>query len=104
MLSQSRVPRRRGARFGRRAGRAIADRHIVRYLSGATVLVAAGAGVLVWLIDRRDFATVGNAMWWSVQTLTTVGYGDIVPHTTWGRVVGSAVMVLGLTFLSILTA
>jgi voltage-gated potassium channel len=97
-------PRPRRDRFERRAERAIANRHVVRYLSGATIVLVAGAAFLVWLVDRRDFATLGDALWWSVQTLTTVGYGDIVPHTTWGRVVGSAVMVLGLTFLSILTA
>ena len=38
------------------------------------------------------------------MTLATVGYGDVVPHTAWGRVVGSAVIVLGVTFLSFLTA
>ncbi len=104
MLSDGQEPPRRRNRFERRAQRAITDRHVLRYLSAATLVLAVGAGVLVWLIDRRDFATLGDAMWWSLQTLTTVGYGDIVPHTTWGRVVGAVVMVLGLTFLSILTA
>jgi voltage-gated potassium channel len=104
MLRDNRRPRRHTDRFQRRAERAIADRHIIRYLSGATLVLSAGAGLLVWLIDRRDFSTLGDAMWWSLQTLTTVGYGDVVPHTAWGRVVGAAVMVLGLTFLSILTA
>lgn len=62
------------------------------------------AGVVVWLIDRRDFQTLGDALWWALVTLATVGYGDIVPHTAWGRVVGSVVIVLGVTFLSVLTA
>jgi voltage-gated potassium channel len=104
MVSEARLPGPRRDRFERRAERAIAGRHVIRYLSCATIVLAAGAAVLVWLIDRRDFATLGEAMWWSLQTLTTVGYGDVVPYTTWGRVVGGAVMVLGLTFLSILTA
>jgi voltage-gated potassium channel len=104
MLSERRLPRPRRDRFERRAERAIADRHVVRYLSGATIVLVTAAAVLVRLLDHRDFATLGDALWWSVQTLTTVGYGDIVPRTTWGRVVGSAVMVLGLTFLSMLTA
>ena len=38
------------------------------------------------------------------MTLATVGYGDVVPHTGWGRVVGSAVIVIGVTFISFLIA
>ncbi|MCW2997446.1 MAG: Ion transport 2 domain protein [Solirubrobacterales bacterium] len=91
-------------RFQRRAARAIAARHVLRYLTGATLLFSLASGVLVWLIDRRDFHTLGDAMWWAIVTLATVGYGDIVPHTAWGRVVGSVVIVVGVTFLSILTA
>jgi voltage-gated potassium channel len=58
----------------------------------------------VWLIDRKDFPTLGDALWWALVTLATVGYGDIVPQSAWGRVVGSFVIVLGVTFLSLLTA
>ena len=75
-----------------------------RYLAGATLVLSVAAGVTVWLIDRRDFHTLGDGLWWSLVTLATVGYGDIVPHTAWGRVVGAAVIVLGVTFLSVLTA
>jgi voltage-gated potassium channel len=92
------------SRFRRRAERAIADRHVFRYLAGATILLSFAAGVLVRAIDREDFPTLGDAMWWALVTLATVGYGDIVPHSAWGRVVGSAVIVVGVTFLSILTA
>ena len=38
------------------------------------------------------------------MTLATVGYGDIVPTSTWGRLIGSLVIVMGVTFLSMLTA
>jgi voltage-gated potassium channel Kch len=98
-----RLPRTR-SRFQERAERAIANGHVFRYLAGATVVLSVGAGVLVWLIDRRDFQTLGDGLWWSLVTLATVGYGDIVPHTAWGRVVGAAVIVVGVTFLSVLTA
>ena len=91
-------------RFKGRAERAIAGRHVFRYLAVVTVVLSVAAGVLVWLIDRRDFATLGDGMWWALQTLSTVGYGDVVPHTAWGRLVGSVVIVLGVTFLSFLTA
>jgi voltage-gated potassium channel len=98
-----RLPRAH-ARFQRRAARAIAHRHVFRYLAGATVVLSFLSGLAAWLVDRRDFHTLGDALWWSVVTLATVGYGDIVPHTAWGRVVGSVVIVCGVTFLSILTA
>src|SRR4051794_23263654 len=91
-------------RFRGRAERAIASRRVFRYLAGALLVTALFAGVLVRAIDHRDFETVGDGWWWALQTLTTVGYGDIVPHTTWGRTVGSVVIVLGVTFLSLLTA
>ena len=56
------------------------------------------------IIDHQDFQTVGDGIWWAIVTLGTVGYGDIVPHTGWGRVVGSVVIVVGVTFISFLTA
>jgi voltage-gated potassium channel len=43
-------------------------------------------------------------MWWAIVTATTVGYGDYVPHTTAGRVIGALLMLVGIGFLSTLTA
>jgi voltage-gated potassium channel len=74
------------------------------YLAGATAAVGVAAGIIVTIIDHQDFANVGDGIWWAIVTLATVGYGDIVPHTAWGRVVGSVVIGVGVTFLSFLTA
>jgi len=43
-------------------------------------------------------------MWWAIVTLGTVGYGDVLPHTGWGRFLGGVVIVCGVTFLSFLIA
>ena len=91
-------------RIRRRSGKAVASRRVFGYLAGATAIIGISAGVLVTIIDHKDFANVGDGIWWAIVTLATVGYGDIVPHTAWGRVVGSVVIVVGVTFLSFLTA
>jgi voltage-gated potassium channel len=48
------------------------------------------------------FATYGDSLWWAIVTLTTVGYGDIVPKTTAGRVDGVIIMVTGVGVLGVL--
>ena len=69
-----------------------------------TASLAVLAGFVVTVIDRRDFPNLGIGIWWAIVTLGTVGYGDVVPHTGWGRVVGSVVIVFGVTFVSFLVA
>jgi voltage-gated potassium channel len=91
-------------RIRSRAGKAIASRRVFLYLAGATAIIGISSGIIVTIIDHKDFASVGDGIWWAIVTLATVGYGDIVPHTGWGRVVGSVVIVVGVTFLSFLTA
>jgi voltage-gated potassium channel len=63
-----------------------------------------GVGFVVTLVDRRDFPSFGDGVWWAIVTLATVGYGDIVPTTAWGRVLGGVTIVFGVTFISFLTA
>jgi voltage-gated potassium channel len=49
-----------------------------------------------------EFATVGDSLWWGIVTLTTVGYGDIVPKTATGRWAAVCIMVTGVTVLGVL--
>ena len=88
----------------RRAERAVARRHVLPFLILAITVLAVATGIVARLIDRRDFHSFGDGIWWSIVTLGTVGYGDIVPHTAWGRVLGSIVIVCGVTFIAFLTA
>ena len=66
-------------------------------------LAFAGA-VLIRLVDKTNFPSFGLALWWALQTVTTVGYGDVVPTTNAGRVVGGVEMVLGVSFIAFVTA
>jgi len=61
-------------------------------------------GVLEHWFDDQTFPTVWLGMWWALQTVTTVGYGDIVPASTVGRAFASFLMLGGLAFLSVVTA
>jgi voltage-gated potassium channel len=60
--------------------------------------------IVIEIVDRHDFSSFGSAVWWALQTVTTVGYGDVVPTTRVGRVVGGIEMVLGVSFITFLTA
>ena len=84
--------------------RAVASRRVFPYLAVMTVALGLLAGFVVTLVDRKDFPTFGTGVWWAIVTLGTVGYGDVVPHTAWGRVLGGAVIVIGVTFIAFLTA
>src|SRR5204862_5692925 len=87
-----------------RTERAVRRRRVFPYLVLTTIALGLAAGFVVTLVDKRDFPTFGAGVWWAIVTLGTVGYGDIVPHTAWGRVVGSLMIVFGVTFIAFLTA
>ena len=73
-------------------------------LAATFLLLSFLGAVLMWLIDERNFSSFGLAAWWALQTVTTVGYGDVVPTTALGRVVGGIEMVIGISFIAFLTA
>jgi voltage-gated potassium channel len=70
----------------------------------ATAMVVVGGGVLMWLLDHDEYSNVWVGMWWALQTVTTVGYGDVTPKHTSGRIVAAFVMLEGIAFLTIIIA
>ena len=61
-------------------------------------------GVLERIVDPNTLHSVWLGMWWAVETVTTVGYGDIVPEQTAGKVIGGFLMLGGLSLLAVVTA
>jgi voltage-gated potassium channel len=98
------MARKRVSRFDRTVARAVQSRRIFPYLAGATLALSLMAAFVITLVDKKDFPSYGIAVWWAVVTLATVGYGDVVPTTPAGRVVGGVVIIFGVTFLAFLTA
>jgi voltage-gated potassium channel len=97
---------RLGVILGRavQAERALGSGDALRIVGLITVFVVVVSGAVESVIDTGDFQSLWDAIWWAVVTVTTVGYGDVYPTTVPGRVVAMALMLVGIGFLSVLTA
>jgi voltage-gated potassium channel Kch len=73
-------------------------------LATAFLTLTLGGALLGCILDRNDHLSFGLALWWAVQTVTAIGYGDVVPLHDAGRVVAGAMMVFGIAFTSLVTA
>ena len=60
-------------------------------------------GIVMRLVDSDSFDTIWDGMWWATQTVTTVGYGDIVPDQAGGQVIAAVLMIAGLSFFAVIT-
>lgn len=69
----------------------------------AFVVIVILSGIVIHSIDPA-VRTVEEGLWWSLATMATVGYGDIVPSSTEGRIFGALIIVMGTVFFSLLTA
>jgi voltage-gated potassium channel len=95
-LARVAVVSRRGRRLFDRLGRVAA-------VAGGVVLFGSLVAYYAEHPTNPEFATVGDALWWGIVTLTTVGYGDIVPKTTTGRWAGVTIMITGIAVLGLLS-
>ena len=75
-----------------------------RFVALATVFLVVIAGAVQTTINEGDCKTFWDGIWWTVVTVTTVGYGDIYAHTVAGRTVAIILMFVGIGFLAVLTA
>ncbi|KAA0096150.1 two pore domain potassium channel family protein [Mycolicibacterium sp. P1-18] len=88
-------------------GDAIRGRIVVYTVGGVALLIYVGSlAVLEQERDQPDalITSFGKALWWSITTVTTVGYGDLYPMTTTGRVVAVLLMLGGISLIGVVTA
>ncbi len=86
------------------AEKLLTSRQGFRYVALATALLVVIAGFAISVADPESFSNPWLGIWWAITTVTTVGYGDIVPHSLAGRILAGALMLVGIGFLSMLTA
>ncbi len=91
------------SRFERWYERLTLVRAVSTVLGIAIVLVFV-AGALERIVEPDTFTSLGLAYWWAVTTVTTVGYGDVVPEDPPGRIVAAMLMLTGLALIPTLTS
>ena len=92
----------------RKLSRILRDPPSIRAATGvivsATLVVVAVSGVVIWALDHDEYPNIWVGMWWALQTVTTVGYGDVSPTNPSGRIIGAFVMLYGVAFVTIFVA
>jgi voltage-gated potassium channel len=81
---------------------------LVLAVSAVSAVVVLGGGTALWVMESGHpdgaLQSWGDAVWWALSTMTTVGYGDFVPVTTTGRLVAAVVMVVGVAIIGAVAA
>lgn len=88
-------------RLGRKGLRPRDAAYVIATFWAIAVVVFA---ILETLVDPKTFHNVWLGMWWAVETVTTVGYGDVIPDQTLGKIMAAFLMLGGLSLLSVFTA
>jgi voltage-gated potassium channel len=79
-------------------------RRAVGTIIGVALTIVLAGGLLERLVEPETFTSLGLAYWFAIVTVTTVGYGDVVPHTVGGRIVATTIMLTGLSMIPTLTS
>src|SRR4051795_2093590 len=79
-------------------------RGAARVIVTVTAAVVVGGGILMRVFDHTEYSNIWVGMWWSLQTVTTVGYGDVTPEHRIGRIIAAFVMLEGIAFVTIVIA
>ena len=85
-------------------GAPLTARRAARIIASVTLSITIISGVLMHFTDEKTYPNIGDGLWWAIQTVTTVGYGDLVPTSTAGRLLAALVMIVGIGFLTVITA
>ncbi len=90
--------------MARIANEPLSIRNALSAIVAGTMAVVITSALAMRAFDPHEYRTYGRGLWWAIQTVTTVGYGDVTPVHTSGRLVAAIVMIWGTAYLAILTA
>jgi voltage-gated potassium channel len=79
-------------------------RRAAAIIAGFTVVITLAGGILERVLDHREYPTIGRGLWFALETVTTVGYGDVTPALTRGRIIAAVLMLTAIGFLAVITA
>ena len=82
----------------------VSVRSAAAVIVSTTAVIVVASGLLMRVLDHREYPNIFIGMWWAIQTVTTVGYGDVTPKAVAGRIVAAIVMLEGIAFVAIVTA
>lgn len=87
-----------------RLNRVVVSGRIIPYLVALMFLIMGVGAVTVRVLSPNSFDSLGDALWWSATTVTTIGYGDVVPATDGGRVIAVFVMFASVATVTFTTS
>jgi voltage-gated potassium channel len=91
-------------RIARRMSQPISIARAAWVIVLATAGVVVASGIAMWAFDHSEYPDIGRGIWWALQTVTTVGYGDVTPQNVSGRIVAGLVMLWAIAFVAVLVA